>query len=100
MTWRQLHRGLWRWDARRTETWDPRHRPAGGQRSDRGTPPTPLARGAGFGPKVQARAGETVWRTSVFPDLGVGVFRAAGEARCAKRRVGLGMITLVLEVVA
>ena len=93
---------LWRWDARRTETWTFVTVPPDVSAAIEDAADS-LGPRAGFGSvKVQARAGETVWRTSVFPDSESGGF-VLPVKRAVREALGVGLgdeITLVLEVVA
>jgi hypothetical protein len=76
---------LWRWDARRSDTWTfvtvPAHVTAAVEDEADARGPR-----AGFGSvKVVVRVGGTTWRTSVFPDAASGCFvlpikRAVREA--------------------
>jgi hypothetical protein len=65
---------LWRWDARRQDTWTfvtvpPEVSAAVEDGADRQGPR------AGFGSvKVEVRIGATTWRTSLFPDSASGCF--------------------------
>lgn len=72
MTTHRFTAELWLWDARRTDTWvfvtvpDPVSAALADEADARG-PRT------GFGSlRVQVRVGDTVWRTSAFPDSASG----------------------------
>lgn len=92
---------LWLWDARRTDTWTFVTVPPDVSTAIEDVADSVGPR-AGFGSvKVQARVGETVWRTSVFPDSESGCF-VLPVKRAVREANGVGPgdeMTLVLEVV-